>query len=305
MERLGRYSWFHVGGAAKYFAIPYDGAGLQDLLRRLPSHESILVMGAASNLLIRDGGFDGIVIRLQQGFQAIDISEPAQKDHPFIIKVGAGVLDIVLARNLASLGIGGLEFLIGIPGTLGGAVAMNAGAYGSEIGQHLLKIEGITRGGERQIYNASELGFAYRHCELPANFIITDIWLKGYLAPDGIEAVQARMEKISQERQLSQPVRMRTGGSTFKNPHDDKRRAWELIDQAGCRGMKIGGAMVSPLHCNFLINTGTANAFQLEQLGEQVRQKVHFTTGINLEWEIIRCGKAMGETIILESNGNG
>jgi len=237
------------------------------------------VLGACSNLILRDGGLRGIVVRLARGFSAI-VAEPDG------IVAGAAALDATVAEHAAAAGLAGLEFLCGIPGTIGGAVVMNAGAYGNEIAVVLDWAEVVTRSGVLVRLAAAELAFAYRHARLPHGAVVVRARLRA--RPGAPGTIAARMAEIRAAREASQPVRARTGGSTFRNPPDQK--AWELIDAAGCRGLVRGGAIVSEKHCNFLINTGTATAADLEGLGEEVRRRVFATTGVTLEWEIRRLG---------------
>ena len=276
---LAPLTWFRVGGPAEALVRPADAADLADLLHALPHTVPVRVLGACSNLIIRDGGLPGITIRLARGFSAIETEENG-------IIAGAAALDATVAEHAAAAGLTGLEFLSGVPGTIGGAVAMNAGAYGGEIAHCLDWVELVTRSGELIRLSARELGFSYRHARLPTGGVVTRARL---IARPGTQTtIAARMAEIRANREASQPVRARTGGSTFRNPPDMK--AWELIDSAGCRGLTRGGAQVSEKHCNFLINTDHATAADLEGLGEEVRRRVHAASGITLEWEIHRIG---------------
>lgn len=276
---LARYTWFRVGGPAEVLYLPRDVEDLREFLRAADSEVPVTVMGVASNLLIRDGGIPGVVIRLRGAFNEIDQIESG-------IRAGAGALDINVARFAAERGLSGLEFLSGIPGVIGGAVRMNAGAYDAEIKGVLRRAEAIGRNGVRHRVDAAALGFRYRHSDAPSDWIFVSADLA---ATSGDPArIAARMDEIASARNDSQPIRNRTGGSTFKNP--PQKRAWELIDDAGCRGLRIGGAAVSEQHCNFLINTGAATARDLETLGEEVRRRVRDHSGIDLEWEIRRVG---------------
>ncbi len=278
---LHRFSWFRVGGPAAYLARPEDADDLAVLLQGMPTGVTVTVIGVASNLIIRDGGIDGLVVKLDApGFRRIDIREDR-------IIAGAGALDIQVARKARDAGLGGLEFLSGIPGTLGGAVRMNAGAYGREIADILIAAHVIDRNGLRQRLNADELGLSYRHSDLPPDSIVTAAELRA--VPGDKDVIAARMAEIQASREATQPIRERTGGSTFANPPGEK--AWALIDAAGCRGLRVGGAQVSEKHCNFLINCGDATAADLEALGETVRERVKQTSGIALRWEIRRIGK--------------
>ena len=280
---LASITWFRVGGPAEVMSRPADRDDLADFLRRRPPEVPLTVIGVGSNLLVRDGGVPGVVIRLGRGFARISCRE--QRVH-----VGAGALDVNVALTAKLVGLSGLEFLSGIPGTIGGALRMNAGAYGREIKDVLVEAEAIDPGGQVHVMTPAELDFGYRRSGLPDDWIVVGAVLAG--EPAKPETVAGRMSAIRQARESSQPVRSRTGGSTFRNPHGaEGAKAWELIDQAGCRGLKRGGAMVSEQHCNFLINTGNASAADLEQLGEEVRRRVAAETGIELHWEIRRIGR--------------
>jgi UDP-N-acetylmuramate dehydrogenase len=278
---LERITWFRVGGPAEVMVRPADADDLADFLAGCPADVPLTVLGVGSNLLVRDGGVPGVVIRLTRAFNAIETDGTA-------ITAGAGTLDANVAKTAQLHSIGGLEFLAGVPGTVGGALRMNAGAYGTEIKDVLVWAEAIHRDGTQRRFTPDELGFAYRHCGLDADWIFTRAHLRG--RPDTSDAVAARIAQIQQQRGDSQPIRTRTSGSTFKNPPGLK--AWQLVDAAGCRGLRVGGAMVSEQHTNFLINTGTASAHDLETLGETVRRRVLETSGVALEWEIRRVGVA-------------
>jgi UDP-N-acetylmuramate dehydrogenase len=277
---LGPSTWFRVGGSADILVRPKDKDDLVALLRHLPASTPLTILGAASNLIIRDGGIAGVTIRLARGFGDIAIE-------PDGIVAGAAALDITVAETAAAHALGGLEFLVGIPGTIGGAVAMNAGAYGAEIKDVLDWADVATPAGLLRM-TAAELRFAYRRAVLPARAVVTRARLRA--TPGDAAAIAARLNEIRAAREATQPVRARTGGSTFKNPPGD-RKAWELIEAAGCRGLSHGAAQVSEKHCNFLINTGGATAAEIEALGEEVRARVRATTGIDLEWEIRRIGR--------------
>lgn len=277
---LGAGTWFRVGGPADVLVRPADLDDLLLLLRDLPDDAPLTVIGAASNMILRDGGVPGVVVRLARGFGDIAVEADG-------IVAGAAALDVTVAETAAAQGLGGLEFLVGIPGTIGGAVAMNAGAYGAEIRDVLDWAEVATPGGLLRM-TAEELRFAYRRAELPARAVVTRARLRA--APGDAATVAARLNEIRAAREATQPVRARTGGSTFKNPPGGKK-AWELIDAAGCRGLVRGGAQVSEKHCNFLLNTGGATAAEIEALGEEVRERVRAATGIELEWEIRRVGR--------------
>ncbi len=276
---LAPITWFRVGGPAEFLLRPADIADLCETLQALPLEMPLTVIGAASNLIIRDGGINGVVIRLARGF-----GEVALDDDGMI--VGAAALDVTVAAHAATAARSGLEFLSGIPGTIGGAVAMNAGAYGGDIAQVLDWAEIVTRSGELLRIPAPALNLSYRHASLPPSAIVVRARLR---APSGDAAlIAARMQSIKSSREATQPVRARTGGSTFANPPAQK--AWELIDAAGCRGLRRGNAQVSELHCNFLLNHGGATAADLEALGEDVRARVQRHSGITLNWEIKRMG---------------
>ena len=277
---LGPATWFRVGGPAEVLVRPADVDDLLLLLRDLPDEALLTVIGAASNLIVRDGGVAGIVVRLARGFGEVLVEAGG-------IVAGAAALDVTVAETAATAGLGGLEFLVGIPGTIGGAVAMNAGAYGAEIKDVLDWAEIATPAGLLRL-TAAELGFAYRRAVLPARGVVTRARLRA--VPGDAAAIMARLNEIRAAREATQPVRARTGGSTFKNPRG-ARKAWELIDAAGCRGLAHGAAQVSEKHCNFLINTGGATAAEIEALGEEVRARVRAATGVDLEWEIKRIGR--------------
>ena len=282
---LAPFAWFRAGGHAEFLARPADANDLAALLRALPSTTPVQVIGAASNLIVRDGGLPGVTIRLARGFSAIETDGDG-------VVAGAAALDVTVAETAAAAGLTGLEFLSGIPGTIGGAVAMNAGAYGGEMAHVLSWAECVTRDGEKRRLSSTDLAFGYRHANVPPSSVITRVRLAARRG--AVPVIAARMQEIRTTREASQPVRARTGGSTFRNP--DGMRAWELIEAAGCRGLTLGGAQVSEKHCNFLINTGSATASDIEQLGEEVRRRVKAATGVTLEWEIRRVGVQKGET---------
>jgi UDP-N-acetylmuramate dehydrogenase len=276
---LAGITWFRVGGPAEVMFRPADREDLRAFLQAKPADVPVTVVGVGSNLLVRDGGVPGVVLRLGRGFVEIE----ADGDD---LLCGAGALDLNVATYARRAGLGGLEFLCGVPGTLGGALRMNAGAYDKEIKDVVVWAEAVDTEGRVHRLEPAALGFAYRSCAVPPDWIFLGARLSG--RPDEPDAIARRMAAIQQARADSQPLRTRTGGSTFKNPPGAK--AWQLIDQAGCRGLKRGGAMVSDKHCNFLINTGDATAADLEQLGEEVRRRVRATSGVELEWEIRRIG---------------
>ena len=276
---LAPYTWFRAGGGAELLVRPADADDLAALLRELPHQVPVHVIGACSNLIVRDGGLPGVTIRLARGFSAISIEAGG-------ITAGAAALDVTVADHAAAAGLTGVEFLSGIPGSIGGAVAMNAGAYGGDLAGVLSWAEIITRTGEQRRLPAQQLAFAYRHAALPAGAVVTRVHLRAI--PGAAALIATRMAEIKSAREATQPIRARTGGSTFGNP--DGMKAWELIDAAGCRGLSRGGATVSEKHCNFLINTGSATAADIEGLGEEVRRRVLVATGVTLEWEIRRIG---------------
>jgi UDP-N-acetylmuramate dehydrogenase len=281
---LAPFTWFRVGGPAEVLVRPADEADLAQFLRAMPLDIPVHVIGACSNLIIRDGGLPGVVIRFARGFGATTVDVDG-------VIAGAAALDVTVAEHAASAGLTGLEFLSGIPGSIGGAVVMNGGAYGGDIASCLDWADIVTRSGEQRRLSAADLAFVYRHSRLPHGAVVVRARLR---AQHGQSAsIAARMAEIRAAREASQPVRARTGGSTFRNPPDMK--AWELIDAAGCRGLTRGGAQVSEKHCNFLINTGTATAADLEGLGEELRRRVHAATGVKLEWEIHRIGIPAGK----------
>jgi UDP-N-acetylmuramate dehydrogenase len=287
-ESLAPFTWFRVGGPADALFLPADEDDLAQFLKALPHDVPILPIGVGSNLIVRDGGVAGVVVRLA-GRQFAQI-EPLEGSR---IKVGAGALDSMVAKGAAKAGIAGLEFYVGVPGTIGGALTMNAGCYGRETKDVLVEATALTRQGERVTISAAEFGFTYRHNALPDGFIFLNATYQG--APDAPDAITARMAEITAKREGSQPIREKTGGSTFKNPrapNGDKLSAWMLVDEAGMRGYRHGGAQVSEKHANFLINTGEATAADIEGLGEDVRAAVKAKRDIELEWEIKRVGRA-------------
>lgn len=277
---LAEITWFRVGGAAEVMFRPADRDDLIAFLKARPADVPVTVLGVGSNTLVRDGGVAGVVVRLGRGFVEIE----AEGDE---IAAGAGALDVNVAQTAQMHGIAGLEFLRGIPGTVGGGLRMNAGAYGTEFKDVLLWAEAVDLQGNLHRLSPAEMQFSYRHSGVPEDWIFLGCRLKGK-AGDRME-IQQRMDEIQAAREASQPIRTRTGGSTFANPEGHK--AWQLIDAAGCRGLVVGDAQVSEQHCNFLINRGHATAADLETLGETVRQKVKTRSGIELRWEIRRIGK--------------
>ena len=281
---LNGITWFRVGGPAEVMFRPADRDDLLAFLAAKPADVPVTVLGVGSNVLIRDGGLPGVVIRLGRGFANIEAVEGD-------ILCGAGALDLNVATSAKLFGIAGLEFLSGVPGTIGGALRMNAGAYGKEIKDILVWAEAADAEGKAHRLSLSDMGFQYRHSALPEDWIALAARLRG--EPGDQPLIDARIREIQAQRAESQPLRTRTGGSTFKNPEGHK--AWQLIDAAGCRGLKVGGAMVSEKHCNFLINTGDASAADLETLGEEVRRRVKDSSGIELEWEIRRLGLPLAD----------
>lgn len=273
-------TWFRTGGPAEVLFTPADEEDLSEFLSGLAGEVPVYPVGVGSNLLVRDGGVTGVVVRLGRGFGQIESLEHHR------ILAGAAVPDVKVARFALDKGIGGLTFLRGIPGTIGGALRMNGGAYGGETKDVLVEARGVDRRGRKLVLSNKDMQYAYRHCGAPEDIVFTAAVLQGERG-DPAE-IAAAMEQITSRRESTQPVKTRTGGSTFKNPPGSK--AWQLIDKAGLRGFSIGPAKVSELHCNFLINEGGATAAQLEELGETVRRRVQQTSGIELEWEIKRIG---------------
>lgn len=284
-EPLGPYTWFRVGGAADALFIPADAEDLADFLKALPESVPVTIIGVGSNLIVRDGGVEGVVIRLAgRAFAAITTEGE-------IITVGAGALDSMVAKASAKAGIAGLEFYAGIPGTIGGALTMNAGCYGAETKDVLVSAWGLTRQGERIELMLADFGYTYRHSNAPAGVIWMEATYRG--TADAPEAVAARINEITSRRETTQPIREKTGGSTFKNP--EGHSSWKLVDEAGWRGKLRaetgGGAKFSELHSNFMINPGEATAADIEGLGEAVRADVLKKTGVQLDWEIKRIGR--------------
>jgi len=284
-EPLAPFTWFRVGGAAEVLFIPADPQDLADFLKALDPVVPVMVIGVGSNLIVRDGGVAGVVIRLAgRAFAGITIDGD-------LLTAGAGALDAMVARASAKAGLAGLEFYAGIPGAIGGALTMNAGCYGSETKDVLVSAWGLTRAGERVDLNLADFGYTYRHSEAPADIIWIEAVYRG--RPDAPEAVAARISEITSRRETTQPIREKTGGSTFKNPPGHS--SWKLVDEAGWRGrlhaVTGGGAMFSDLHSNFMINPGEATAADIEGLGEAVRADVLAKTGVQLDWEIKRIGR--------------
>jgi UDP-N-acetylmuramate dehydrogenase len=273
--------WFKSGGAADWLFEPKDVEDLAAFLRGLDSAVPVMALGLGSNLIVRDGGFPGVVVRLGKAFAKVEAGEGET------LRCGGGASGILVSSTARDAGIGGLEFLRSIPGTVGGFVRMNGGAYGREVKDILVEADVVLRSGEAVTLPLGELGYSYRHSELPEGAIVVGATFRGY--PEKPEVIQAEMDRISASREASQPLRSRTGGSTFKNP--DGHKAWQLVDEAGCRGLTVGGAQVSEKHTNFLINTGDATSADIEALGEEVRRRVKDKSGIDLQWEIQRVGK--------------
>ncbi|MBY0354507.1 MAG: UDP-N-acetylmuramate dehydrogenase [Rickettsiales bacterium] len=280
---LAKRCWFQVGGPADWLFVPEDADDLAVFLQQRPAELPYFVLGVGSNLLVRDGGIEGVVVRLGRGFAGM------KREDGDRIRVGAAALDLNLAQFALEQSIGGLEFLSGIPGTIGGALAMNAGAYGRETKDVLVEAVALDPDGHRHHLQPEQIGFSYRHSGLPEGWIFTEAVLQG--EETASEVIITRMEKIAEDRQQAQPIKARTGGSTFTNPVGHK--AWQLVDEAGCRGLRIGGAQVSEKHTNFLLNHGAASAADIEALGEEVRRRVKLASGVELQWEIKRIGRAL------------
>lgn len=277
---LARYTWLRVGGPADVLFMPKDEADLALFLSSIDPTIPVTILGVASNTLVRDGGIEGVVIRLGPSFGRVETDG-------LRLTAGAAALDSRVAKAAADAGIAGLEFYAGVPGTIGGALRMNAGCYGSETKDCLTEVVAIDRRGRRQRMSAEEMGYSYRHSSAPDDLIFVSATFKGQA--DAPAAIQARMDAITQKRESSQPIRSKTGGSTFKNPGGHS--SWKLIDAAGLRGFRVGGAQMSEQHCNFMINADDATASDLEALGETVRAKVLESQGIQLEWEVKRIGR--------------
>jgi UDP-N-acetylmuramate dehydrogenase len=277
---LADFIWFRTGGPAQWLVRPKNTQDLAAFLAQLDPATPVLPVGVGSNLIVRDGGVPGVVVRLPKSMSQVSV-EPGNR-----VRAGGGAMGITVASKARDNGISGLEFLRGIPGTAGGAVRMNAGAYGREVADVLIEATLVLRDGTVQTWSRTRFGYTYRHSEVPAGAVVVEALFEG--APGNPTAIGAEMDRIAAEREASQPLRSRTGGSTFKNPPGDK--AWRLIDEAGCRGLTIGDAQVSEKHCNFLLNLGNASAAQIEALGEEVRRRVQAKSGILLEWEIQRVG---------------
>jgi len=274
--------WFKSGGRAEWLFEPKDADDLAGFLAELNPSVPVMGLGLGSNLIVRDGGVPGVVVRLGKAFARVDRLDSAS------LKCGGGASGILVSSTARDAGVAGLEFLRSIPGTVGGFVRMNGGAYGREVKDILVECEIVLRSGRRRTLAPAELGYTYRHSELPEGSIVVAATFRGHAGEPA--AIQAEMVRIAAEREASQPLRSRTGGSTFKNPPGTK--AWQLIDAAGCRGLRIGDAQVSEKHCNFLLNLGNASSADIEGLGEEVRRRVLAKSGVELEWEIQRVGVA-------------
>lgn len=277
---LAPLTWFRVGGPAEVLFRPVDVDDLAAFLSECPSDVPVTVVGVGSNLLVRDGGVPGVVIRMGKTFGSVEVLPREQ------VRAGTAALDMAVARTAMEAGIAGLEFFRGIPGTIGGALRMNGGAYEKETKDVLVSANGVARTGEKVTFSLADMGYSYRHSGVSTDVFFTSALFQGAVGVR--DDIEARMNAITERRETTQPIRTRTGGSTFKNPEGQK--SWQLIDAAGCRGLKRGGAQVSEKHCNFLINTGTATANDIEALGEDVRARVKETSGVTLEWEIRRIG---------------
>ena len=273
--------WFKAGGAAQWLFEPADVADLARFLEELDPVVPVMALGLGSNLIVRDGGVPGVVVRLGKAFAGVSRVDPLTLD------CGGGASGILVSSTARDAGIAGLEFLRSIPGTVGGFVRMNGGAYGGEVRDILVDCDVVLRDGRTVTLAAADLHYSYRHSELPEGAIVVAARFRGRAGEAA--AIQAEMDRIAASREASQPLRSKTGGSTFKNP--DGAKAWELVDKAGCRGLLLGGAQVSEKHTNFLINTGAATAAEIEALGEEVRRRVRAQSGVELEWEIQRVGK--------------
>lgn len=273
--------WFKSGGAAEYLFEPADVKDLSDFLFALDPSVPVMALGLGSNLIVRDGGVPGVVVRLGKAFAKVDEIDTN------VLNCGGGASGILVSSTARDNGIAGMEFLRSIPGTVGGFVRMNGGAYGGEVKDILVDCDVVLRNGELVTLPVGELHYSYRHSELPEGAIVVAARFKG--KPGEPDAIQAEMDRISASREASQPLRSKTGGSTFKNP--DGHKAWQLVDDAGCRGLQIGGAQVSEKHTNFLINTGDATSADIEALGEEVRARVKTKSGVDLHWEIQRVGR--------------
>ena len=281
---LSRTVWFRAGGRADVVFRPADIDDLSHFLSARPADVPVTVVGLGSNLLVRDGGVEGVVIRLRQGFRDVHVRWEGDRA---LVEVGAGALDVNVARYCRDQGVDGLAFLSGIPGTIGGALRMNAGAYGYELADVVVEARALDRDGAMHVLTPDAMGLSYRHSAVPDDWIFVSAVLAGRRGEPA--AIARHMEEINAQREASQPIRARTGGSTFTNPAGHS--AWKLIDEAGCRGLTRGGAQISEQHCNFIVNAGGATASDIEGLGEEVRRRVEEKTGLSLRWEIRRIGR--------------
>lgn len=279
-QSLAELTWFRVGGPAEVLFMPEDEIDLAYFLRCLPAEIPVAVIGLGSNLIVRDAGVPGVVVRLGRGFGEIAIEAGSQ------VRSGAAAPDVKVSRAAQEASIAGLAFFRGIPGAIGGALRMNGGAYGRETRDALIEARGVDRRGRVHVFSNSDMDYSYRHCGVAEDIIFTEALFQGM--PGDPETIAGEMDRITEAREATQPIKSRTGGSTFKNPPGHK--AWQLIDAAGCRGLRIGDAQVSEMHCNFLVNLGAATAAEIETLGETVKRRVHEHSGIVLEWEIKRLG---------------
>jgi UDP-N-acetylmuramate dehydrogenase len=279
-QSLAELTWFRVGGPAQVLFMPEDEADLAYMLAGLPEETPVTVIGLGSNLIVRDGGVPGVVVRLGRGFGEVKVEAGGR------VRAGAAVPDVKVGRAAQEAGLAGLAFFRGIPGAVGGALRMNGGAYGRETKDTLIEARGVDRRGRVHVFTNRDMGFRYRHCSVPEDVIFTEALFQG--TPGDRSAIAVEMERITEAREATQPIKSRTGGSTFKNPPGHK--AWQLIDAAGCRGLRVGDAQVSEMHCNFLINLGNASAADIETLGQTVRERVKKNSAIELEWEIKRIG---------------
>lgn len=280
-QPMSSVTWFRVGGPAQLLFQPADADDLALFLSKLPEDVPVLPIGLGSNLLIRDGGVEGVVIRLSmKGFGFVEDREDGR------LRVGAAVPDKRLSEEAAKRGLGGFAFYTGIPGAIGGALRMNAGAHGTETCQRMVELTGIDRKGERHTLTNADMDYAYRHSAAPKDLIFTEAVFEGPV--ESSDKIREEMAEVVAHRERAQPIREKTGGSTFKNPEGNS--AWKVVDAAGCRGLRVGGAQMSEMHCNFMINTGDATGRDLELLGETVRKRVFENSGIRLEWEIKRLG---------------
>ena len=291
MANIAKTIWFRTGGPAEVLFKPADMQDLAFFLQAKPMEVPVTTLGVGSNLLVRDAGIPGVVIRLGKNFANFAIKDE-------IIDVGAGVLDRSLAMMASEAGLSGLEFLVGVPGTIGGALRMNAGCYGAEVKDHLTHAFALDARGKLQTLTLEDMGFSYRHCQIPDDWIFIGARFKAKKSYP--QSIKDYMTQLLEKREATQPIRTRTGGSTFANP--EGHSAWQLIDAAGCRGLRRGGAQISEQHCNFMINVDHASAHDLEMLGEDVRTRVLNTSGISLRWEIKRIGVASLLTATTDTN---